>query len=133
MRALGLDHGSVRVGCALSDPTGTLVTPLESVDGSDTGAIGRLVEEKGAEVVVVGLPVSLSGEEGPQAREAREYGESLARELPVPVEFYDERFTSRMADRTRRDSGARADRDSIAAAHMLEGFLASRTVREESS
>jgi putative holliday junction resolvase len=123
-RILALDHGSARCGCAISDPSGTLATPLRAVDRPDTrkglGALARLVGEHGAERVVVGLPVTLRGEEGEQAAEARAFAQRLERRLDVPVELHDERFTTRLAERT----GGSEDADSRAAAHLLESYLA---------
>ena len=81
-----------------------------------------LVRELGAERVVVGLPLSLSGRDSAQTAETRAFAERLEQELPVPVELYDERFTTRLAERT----GGRADEDSRAAAHLLESWLASQ-------
>jgi putative Holliday junction resolvase len=126
MRLLALDYGSARCGCAVSDPTGVLATPLEPVlsPGSRRG-LGRLralVDELGAERVVVGLPVSLSGAGTAQTAETRRFASALERRLSVPVELYDERFTTRLAERT----GGRASEDSRAAAHLLEGWLASQ-------
>jgi putative holliday junction resolvase len=128
MRILALDHGAARCGCAISDPSGTLATPLDVVERPDTkrglATLARLVEEKGAERVVVGLPLTLRGEEGEQANEARTFAERLERRVSVPVELQDERLTTRLAERT---GGAR-DADSRAAAHRLESYLArSRT------
>jgi putative Holliday junction resolvase len=125
-RVLALDFGEARCGCAISDPTGTLATPLEAIERPDTRRgmqrIVQLVRESGAETVVVGLPLSLSGEEGPQALLTREWAGRLAARLPgVPVELHDERLTTRQAERT----GGRADEDSRAAAHLLEAYLAS--------
>ena len=123
-RVLALDHGSARCGCAISDPSGTLATPLPAVARPDTrrglGELARLVEERGAERVVVGLPVTLRGEEGEQAAEARAFAQRLERRLGVPVELHDERLTTRLAERT----GGSGDADSRAAAHLLEGYLA---------
>lgn len=124
MRVLAIDHGTARCGCAISDPTGTLATPLSSV-APDPAAIARLVAEHDAELVVVGLPVSLSGEETGQARLSRAFAAELGDLLEVPVETYDERLTTKMATQSARQ-GARADRDSLAAAHLLESFLARR-------
>lgn len=121
---LALDYGTARCGCAISDPTGTLVTPLEAVEPPDAVAIADLVASSGAERVVVGLPTTLGGEEGEQARLSREFASDLGGLVDVPVETYDERLTTRMADRSARE-GARADRDSLAAAHLLESYLAS--------
>ena len=124
MRVLALDHGTVRIGCALSDPSGTLATPLPVIEPPEARAVSELVDEHGVEKVVVGLPLHLSGEEGSQAAIARGFAQELEAMLPVPVETYDERLTSRMADASRR-GGATAARDSIAAAHLLESYLAS--------
>lgn len=124
LRVLALDHGETRCGCAISDPSGTLVRPLTAVE-PDPDRIAELVGEHEADLVIVGLPVSLSGEEGKQARLARDFAAELERRLDVPVETYDERLTTRMAERSERE-GARADRDSLAAAHLLEGFLERR-------
>jgi putative Holliday junction resolvase len=125
MRVLALDHGTVRIGCALSDPSGTLATPLPVIEPPEARAVAELVDEHEVEVVVVGLPLHLSGEEGSQAGLARSFCRELEAMLSVPVETYDERLTSRMADASRR-AGAGAARDSIAAAHLLESYLESR-------
>jgi putative Holliday junction resolvase len=128
MRVLALDHGTVRMGCALSDPSGTLATPLPAIEPPEPRAVADLVAEHGVERVVVGLPLHLSGEEGSQAGLARSFCAELEAMLSVPVETYDERLTSRMADASRR-AGASASRDSIAAAHLLETYLESRAAR----
>jgi putative Holliday junction resolvase len=123
-RILALDHGSARCGCAISDPSGTLATPVAAVDRPDSkkglAALARLVEEKGVERVVVGLPLTLQGEQGDQALAARAFAERLERRLNVPVELHDERLTTRLAERT----GGAGDEDSRAAAHLLESYLA---------
>jgi putative holliday junction resolvase len=123
-RVLALDHGSARCGCAVSDPSGTLATPLPVIERPDTkrglAAVARLVEEHGAERVIVGLPLTLRGEEGEQAERARTFAERLGRRVSVPVELHDERLTTRLAERTRGN----ADADSRAAAHLLETYLA---------
>lgn len=121
---LALDHGTVRIGAAISDPTGTLCTPLPVIDPPGPAAVVALVREREVERVVVGLPVHLSGEEGSQAALARTFAGELEALLDVPVDTYDERLTSRMADASRR-AGAGAARDSLAAAHLLEAYLAS--------
>jgi putative Holliday junction resolvase len=130
MRVLALDHGTVRMGCAISDPTGTLSTPLPVIEPPEPRAVAELVAEHGVERVVVGLPLHLSGEEGSQAALARSFCGELEAILPVPVETYDERLTTRMADASRR-AGAGAARDSIAAAHLLEAYLAGHSTPEE--
>jgi putative holliday junction resolvase len=124
MRVLALDHGSARCGVAVSDPTGTLATPLPVVERPDTkkglAAVAGLVEELGAERVLVGLPLTLAGDEGHQAAEARTFAEKLERRISVPVELHDERLTTRLAERT----GGEGDADSRAAAHLLDSYLA---------
>jgi putative Holliday junction resolvase len=131
MRVLALDYGSARCGCAVSDPTGVLATPIEPVaaPGSKRGLarLRELASELGAERVVIGLPLSLSGDDSAQTKETRAFAEELARKLAVPVELYDERFTTRLAER----AGGRASEDSRAAAHLLESWLASQPGTEE--
>jgi putative holliday junction resolvase len=128
-RVLALDYGAARCGCALSDPTGVLATPLAAVERPGTrrglDELVRLVEEREVERVVVGLPLTMAGEEGPQAAETRAWAERLAGRVPVPVDLHDERLTTRQALR----SGGRADLDSRAAAHLLESYLASAASR----
>jgi putative Holliday junction resolvase len=126
MRVLALDYGSARCGCAVSDPTGVLATPLDPViEPSSRRGLGRLralVASTDVERVVVGLPLSLSGRDSDQTGETRAFAALLERSLPVPVELYDERFTTRLA----AQSGGRASEDSRAAAHLLESWLARR-------
>jgi putative Holliday junction resolvase len=126
MRILALDAGEARCGCAVCDPTGTVVTPLEVVPQPDTkrgvSTLARLVREREIEQIVVGLPLTMRGEEGDQARWARRFAERLAAHVSVPVTMYDERLTTRQADRT----GGAAQADSRAAAHLLEAFLMAR-------
>jgi putative holliday junction resolvase len=130
MRVLALDYGSARCGCAVSDPTGVLATPLDPVTAPASrrglGKLRALVAELGVELVVVGLPLSLSGEDSAQTAETRAFAATLERSLSVPVELYDERFTTRLAER----SGGNASEDSRAAAHLLEGWLARRQAPE---
>jgi putative Holliday junction resolvase len=132
VRVLALDHGTARIGCALSDPTGTLAAPLPVIEPPEARAVAELVAAHRVERVVVGLPLHLSGEEGSQAALARSFCAELEAMLDVPVETYDERLTSRMADASRR-AGATAARDSIAAAHLLEAYLARRAARPGSA
>lgn len=122
MRILAIDHGSVRCGCAISDPSGTIVRPLEPISPPDPAAVVALVSEYGVETVLVGLPVSLDGTEGEQARAARRFAAAVAECTDVPVETYDERLTTRMAAASRR-AGSRAAEDSLAAAHLLDSYL----------
>ena len=124
MRVLALDYGSARCGCAVSDPSGVLATPLEPVLRPATrkglARLRELVTALGAERVVVGLPVSLSGVDSAQTAEVREFARSLDEVIPVPVDLYDERLTTRLAARV----GGQASEDSRAAAHLLENWLA---------
>lgn len=123
MRVLALDHGTARIGCAISDPTGTLVRPLPTIEPPEPRAVAEIVARHGVEQVVVGLPVGLDGEEGAQAALARTFCAELEAILDVPVTTYDERLTTRMAAASRRE-GAVAPEDSLAAAHLLESYLA---------
>jgi putative holliday junction resolvase len=124
LRVLALDYGAARCGVAVSDPSGTLATPLEPVlrPGTRKGLqrIAALASELGAERVVIGLPLSLSGGDSAQTTETRAFAERLGRVLDLPVELYDERFTTRLAQR----SPGSAAEDSRAAAVLLEGWLA---------
>ena len=131
---LGVDVGSVRVGLAASDPGGILATPIRTIvrdlsSGSDQVAIEAVVLERDVLEVVVGLPRSLSGGEGPAAEEARSYAKTLAARLaPVPVRLIDERLTTIDAHRQLRDSGVpgRAQRavvDQAAAVLILQAAL----------
>jgi putative Holliday junction resolvase len=123
MRVLALDYGSARCGCAVSDPTGVVASPLDPVPApASRRGIARLrslVASLDVDKVVVGLPLSLRGDDTAQTVEAREFASRLQEALTVPVELYDERFTTRLAERT----GGSASQDSRAAAHLLEGWL----------
>ena len=131
MRLLALDYGEARCGCALSDPTGTIVTPLDAVARPTTkrglAALSRLVGEWGVERVIVGLPLSLQGTDTEQTRETRAFARQLSQRLgpDVPVEMHDERFTTRMAQRMEGEHSA--SEDSRAAAHLLESWLAGQS------
>jgi putative holliday junction resolvase len=123
-RIVALDHGAARCGVAVSDPSGTLATPLPVIERPDTArgleAVARQVEQHDPERVIVGLPLTLAGGEGPQARLAQTFAERLGRRLSIPVELHDERLTTRLAEQTGGDAPA----DSRAAAHLLESYLA---------
>jgi putative holliday junction resolvase len=126
VRVLAVDHGEARSGLAVCDPTGVVVRPLDVVAPTKAEEVARVAREQEADVVVVGLPVSLDGSEGRQAEVARRFRDRLARALPeIPVETYDERLTTRMAEASARE-GAGAAPDSLAAAHLLESWLAAR-------
>jgi putative Holliday junction resolvase len=137
---LALDYGSARCGCALSDPTGTLATPVDPVLRPATrrgmGRLAELVREREVGRVVVGLPLGLSGADTAQTEEARAFAARLADRLgpDVPVELYDERLTTVQA--LRDDFGPTrpgASLDSRAAAHLLEAWLAARSARGDFS
>ncbi len=128
MRILALDHGTARCGCAITDASGTLARPLPVIEPSDPARVAELVGEHDVELVVVGLPIGLSGEEGGQAEIARRFADEVASLVAVPVETYDERFTTALAQASAR-GGARAAEDSLAAAHLLESYVESRARR----
>ena len=117
MKVLALDYGRARTGVAVSDPTGELARPLEIVEQAATEAgldrLAAIVGEEAAEKVVVGLPLTLKGERGEQAKETEDFVAALRERLAVPVELFDERFTSVLADGD----------DARAAAHLLSDYL----------
>jgi len=124
VKVMALDYGSARTGVAVSDPTGTVARPLGVVEraGSEAGLaeLARLVREQEAERVVVGLPLTLRGTRGEQAVETEGFVEALRGVLDVPVELFDERFTTDLAQRTPH---AAAAVDALAAAHLLSDWL----------
>lgn len=133
-RALGVDVGEVRVGLAVSDPTGTLATPLATVDaGTDLpDRLARIAAEQGCDTVVVGLPKALSGRDTASTRRARELADALAGR-GLRVELWDERLSSAEAERVllaadRRRSQRRTERDRVAATIILQGWLQARGV-----
>ena len=127
MKVLALDYGAARTGVAISDPTGTLARPLGVVERAATepglARVAELVRDEGAERVVVGLPLTLRGERGSQARETERFVEALRSAVPVPVETLDERFTTVLAADGPRSG---ASEDAKAAAHLLATYLARR-------
>ena len=120
---LALDYGSARTGVAVSDATGTLARPLcvvrKAMSDAGLDRLADLVDEHGAEQVVVGLPLTLRGEQGKQAQETLRFVEALRGRLAVPVETLDERFTTALAARTPSASSE----DARAAAHLLQSWL----------
>jgi putative Holliday junction resolvase len=129
VKVLALDYGSARTGVAISDPTGTVAKPLEVVERAATEAgLARLLElvrREEVECVVVGLPVTLRGERGAQAEETERFLEELRAVVPVPVESFDERFTTVLA----RAGDAKAPEDAVAAAHLLTTYLEWKSAR----
>ena len=130
MKVLALDFGSARTGVAVSDPTGTLARPVGVVERAATDAgLDRLVElirAEEAERVVVGMPLTLRGEHGEQAQETAEFVEALRMRVGVPVETFDERFTTDLAEQTASD----APLDARAAAHLLSSYLEWSSARQ---
>jgi putative Holliday junction resolvase len=131
-RVLALDVGERRIGVAVSDPTGILARPLTTIvrasRQADFEAIAALLERYAIERVVVGLPLSLDGTEGPQAVKIRRYGERLVAALEVPIEFWDERYSSAVAIEILQEKGQsrrhmRDELDATAAAVILQSYL----------
>ncbi len=133
MKVLALDYGSVHTGAAVSDPTGSIVRPLEviSIAGSDAGRreIAELVTREDVKQVIVGMPVTLKGETGVQAGEAADFIRMLKKSLTVPVIPWDERFTSKLAEAKGRFSSA--SEHSLAACVLLEDYLGSRQYEKD--
>ena len=123
MKVLALDYGRARTGVAISDPTGTIARPLGVIEraGGERGLaeLAKLIREQGVEQVIVGLPLTLRGERGEQARETEAFIEALAALVDVPVAAFDERFTTDLAQQT----PAETPEDALAAAHLLSGYL----------
>jgi putative pre-16S rRNA nuclease len=123
VKVLALDYGSARTGVAVSDPTGTLARPLEVVENASTPSglkrLAELVEREGVERIVVGLPVTLRGERGAQAEETDAFVAALRAVTEVPIESFDERFTTKLAEA----QPSEAPSDAVAAAHLLSTYL----------
>lgn len=135
MRILALDHGTVRVGAALSDELKTLATPLEYLPAEPFAKLverlRQLIREKEVELILVGLPRNMDGTYGPAALKVQEFVAALRSALTVPIQTWDERLTSVQAHRYLAEGGVRArDRrqkvDQMAAAILLQSYLDSR-------
>lgn len=133
MRILGIDHGDVRIGLALSDESSLVARPLQIVEHvarqTDAETVARIAADKAARLIVVGLPTDSEGEIGPQARKVMRWAEALAQVTPLKLEFWDESYSSVEADdlapprkRSRRDEPTGAN-DALAAAVMLQSYL----------
>lgn len=131
-RLLGIDYGRRRLGIALSDPTQNIASPLVTYAARGSALDARyfqsLVTEHEAVGLVIGLPVHLSGEESPMAAEARQFGAWLAEITGLPVNFWDERYTSVQAEHYLKEAAAtpqqrRARRDRLAAQILLQAYL----------
>jgi len=129
VKVLALDYGSARTGVAVSDPTGTVARPLGVVERAATeDGIARLVElarEEDVERIVVGLPITLRGEHGAQAEETDRFVELLRAAVDLPVESFDERFTTKLAEAGENQ----AEQDAVAAAHLLSSYLTWKSAR----
>lgn len=125
MKVLALDYGLARTGVAVSDATGTLARPLTVVERAASAAglrrLAELVSAEEPERIVVGLPLTLRGEPGQQAEETARFVAALRAAVAVPVESFDERFTTSLAT---RDPAGAAPEDARAAAHLLQSYLA---------
>lgn len=129
-RFLGLDIGEVRIGVAVSDELGMIASPVTMIPRkSDVAAeLRRLILQYKPARLIVGLPVGLSGREGPQARDTREFAETLAGDVDIPLEYYDERMSSSIAEQVLISQGTRREKrkqhvDAMAAAIILQGYL----------
>lgn len=132
MRVLGLDHGTVRIGVALSDELGIIAQPLEFVPAEPFDAaldrIRQLVQERQVELIVVGMPRNMNGTYGPAAQKARDFMDAVAKLGLAPVRAVDERLTTAQADRLMVAAGVRREKrrqkvDQMAAAILLQSFL----------
>jgi len=122
VKVLALDYGRARTGVAVSDPTGTIARPLCVVEAAGRDRLAQLaalIDEHEVERVVVGLPLTLRGERGEQARETESFVEELTGVTDVPVVTFDERFTTDLAEQSPAD----APEDARAAAHLLSSYL----------
>ncbi len=135
LRVLGLDVGERRVGVSIGDPTGLLATPLTTITRSsldlDIASILDLARENEAAEIVVGMPLSLSSEVGPQARATRHFIRALSERTDIPVKRWDERFSTREAERRLQEAGVKPSRDkgrldAAAATVILQSYLDSR-------
>jgi putative transcription antitermination factor YqgF len=126
MRVLAVDYGRARTGLAVSDETGVVARPVTVVkrvrSEEGMGRMLRQIEELQPDRIVVGMPLTLRGEHGHQAAETLDFIHELEARCPIPIETYDERFTTAMAERGPSGRTRRSD-DAVAAAHLLEGYL----------
>jgi putative Holliday junction resolvase len=126
VKVLALDYGRARTGVAVSDPTGTIARPVGVVAGGNIPRIVELIREHEVERVVVGLPLTLRGEVGEQARETQTFIDELRSASGIEVVPYDERFTTDLAEQM---ASASAEEDARAAAHLLSSYLAWASAR----
>ncbi len=129
-RLLGLDIGGKRIGVAISDELGMIASPVAMVlrGPRSTQELRDLAAKYGAVRIIAGLPVGMSGREGPQAADVREYTDAIAQEVGLPLEYWDERLSTSIAERSLIASGTRRDKrkvqvDAVAAAVILQSYL----------
>ncbi len=132
MRVLGIDLGSRRIGLAVSDPDGKLALPAGTLERrsaeKDLAALREVIEEREVEKIVVGLPIHMDGRAGPEAEAARSFAQKLSEAVGLPVETFDERWTTREAERALRETGRKGKKrksvvDSVAATLLLRAWL----------
>ena len=140
MRIMALDIGETRVGVAVSDPMGRVATPVCVLPAPEVSSMARsfrrVLEDWEPELLLCGLPMTLSGEEGPQAERVREFAEVVANNIGIPLEFADERLSSAEAKRSLREKGLsekamRGKVDMIAASIFLQSWLDARNGARE--
>jgi putative Holliday junction resolvase len=131
-RLLGVDYGNVRIGLAVSDPDRRIASPFATYERKglepDTAYFKKLSEQENIELIVVGLPIHLSGQEGQKAKEARKFGQWLGSATGLPIVFWDERFTTVEAEGHLLNAGLtrkrrRDRRDRVAAQILLQTFI----------
>jgi len=129
-RLLGLDIGGRRIGVAISDEMGMIASPIAMIERQSdvAGRLRKLIAEYGASRLVAGLPVGLSGREGPQAAEVRAFTDALAAEVGLPLEYWDERLSTSIAEQSLIAQGTRREKrkqqvDAVAASVILQGYL----------
>ena len=132
MRILALDHGTVRIGVALSDELKMMATPLEFIPAEPFADVltrlKALIREKEVELIVIGMPRNMDGSYGPAAEKVREFATALKDALAIPLKMWDERLTSTQANRMMSEGGVKRDRrkekvDGMAAAIFLQSYL----------
>src|SRR5690349_5350575 len=137
MRVLGIDHGTKRMGIALSDPSGTIAQPLEFIPAEPFAQflerLKQILREKEVELIIIGIPRNMDGSYGPSAAKVQEFVAVLKENIAVPIQLWDERLTSAQANRfllqadvKRKDRKEKVDK--AAAAILLQSYLDSRTV-----
>jgi putative Holliday junction resolvase len=133
MRMIGIDFGEKRIGVAAGDDRTRLAVPVTTVEsqGDPVAEIAAIATEQGAETLVIGLPLSLGGAEGPQAVRVREVVDALSERLTIPVHTHDERLTTTQAahlsgGRTRKSKSGATSRDAVAASIMLQAYMDSQ-------